>query len=60
MRELAAALSDKLADPFSHPDMNQNDINWQAVWNAFWEEADDRDAPAAIIAALRAIAGSDT
>jgi hypothetical protein len=53
--EAAKVLLDKMENPFDHPEMNKGDIDWQAVWNAFWEEADQRDAPAAMAAALRAL-----
>lgn len=57
VKDLAAALLEKLENPFSHPDMNVDGaIDWSKAWRKLHQEADEGDSPAAMIEALRVIA----
>ena len=57
VKELAGALLEKLKNPFHHPDMNvYGAIDWSKAWRKLHEEADEGDAPAAMVGALRVIA----
>lgn len=60
VKYLAARLVDKLANPFSHTDMNNNDIDWGKVYDRMRKEAaDSRGMWCVLTEALIEIGGHD-
>jgi hypothetical protein len=57
VRVLAAALADKLANPFLNRDMNRSDIDWNAAYDAMRAETEDDSLPGGIAAFLAALSG---
>lgn len=59
VRVLAAALAEKLANPFLNMDMNHSDIDWSGAYDTMRLETEADSLPASITAFLISISGHD-